>query len=606
LFTTSFSVILAALGFGFLVLVHELGHFFAAKWMGVRVEAFSIGFGPALKRKWGQTEYRLSIIPLGGYVKMAGEERKDDAASEPAPDEFYGKSVGQRSVVFAAGVFMNILFGFIFFIVAYGVGVPVVPAEVGGVVPGSPAWRAGLREGDEIVRVEHIHGNLDFEDVKTSIILADRGERISMRVKRDGFDRHVAIAPEYNEERGLMSGGILPPDRPVLAPRERADEARALYEAGLRGGDRITQVQVAGRPPVDVERPFDFVAAVESSRGKPVRITFERDGVVREPVEVEPKLPEDPSWLVGIRFSASAEVKQVREGSWADIAGIREADRIVAVEKAPVGSALEARELLDGAHDRVTNILIERGGKQRTLTVPAHRRENDTDWALAFGEIEPLVGAVTPGLPASEAGIAPGDRIVAVDGTSVTEAAAISRVLAGSGGRELRVTLRRNGGERTISLRPVRRWSLPVVWKAGREVMQTDALEAVGLGARKSFQWIIRVYATVKGLIRGSISPRHLSGPVTIFRVTYYASADSLGFLLYILAVISVNLGIVNLLPIPILDGGHLLFAALEKIRGKPLSVRLQAIASYVGLALLLSVFVVALWNDIRLIVVGF
>jgi len=128
----------AAVGFGLLILVHELGHFLAAKWMGVRVEVFSLGFGrPLLKKKGAQTTYQICAIPFGGYVKMAGEE--EDPGKPAPPDNFNSKSVGQRSIIFAAGVVMNIIFGFLVFMLAYRVGVPVVPAKAGELQPGSPA-----------------------------------------------------------------------------------------------------------------------------------------------------------------------------------------------------------------------------------------------------------------------------------------------------------------------------------------------------------------------------------------------------------------------------------------------------------------------------------
>ena len=148
---TAKGIVEAAIGFGVLIFVHELGHFLAAKWIGVRVDAFSLGFGPSLKKKWGETEYRLGICPLGGYVKMAGEEPTPD--KPPQPGEFYSKSVGQRAVVFGAGVFMNLVFGFIAFMLAYQFGVPVLPATVGR----RPARLARLERGPQARRPHRAH-----------------------------------------------------------------------------------------------------------------------------------------------------------------------------------------------------------------------------------------------------------------------------------------------------------------------------------------------------------------------------------------------------------------------------------------------------------------
>ncbi len=186
MFSDTFFAIEAFIGFSLLILVHELGHFLAAKWMGVTVEIFSLGFGPVLlRKKWGGTEYRLSLVQIGGYVKMAGEEPQPDRP--PAPGDFYAKSVGQRAFVFVAGVTMSLVFGFLVFILAYRVGVPVMPAVVGYAEPGSPAWKIGLRAGDVIRKIDDISPPLDFEDLKTTVTLKRRGKGIRSWIADLGF-----------------------------------------------------------------------------------------------------------------------------------------------------------------------------------------------------------------------------------------------------------------------------------------------------------------------------------------------------------------------------------------------------------------------------------
>ena len=135
-------------------------------------------------------------------------------------------------------------------------------------------------------------------------------------------------------------------------------------------------------------------------------------------------------------------------------------------------------------------------------------------------------------------------------------------------------------------------------------MMRAGFLRSVTLGTRKALQWIVRIYGTLRSLLLGEVSARHLSGPIAIGYVTYEAAKRGVGMLCYILGVLSVNLGVVNLLPIPILDGGHILFLAVEKVRGRPVSEKVRAAAGYVGLALLLSIMLLAFWNDIWGIVV--
>ena len=273
---------------------------------------FSLGFGPSLKKKWGETEYRLGICPIGGYVKMAGEEPTPD--KPPQPGDFYSKSVGRRSVVFVAGVFMNLVFGFIAFMIAYRIGVPVQPAVVGGVQPGSPAWNVGLKRGDVIEAIRGVSPPIDWEDLSATVMLAARGEGVRLSVNRDGKRFDVVVYPEYSKSRGLPSAGIQPPDTLVLAEvpkaRKSKDEENAdldrLFQAGLKPGDTITAVQVAGASePTRVATPDDFELAVSDCDGKPVRVFYRRGAEPAEQsVSVEPEQVGRPRWL-GIVFSSS-------------------------------------------------------------------------------------------------------------------------------------------------------------------------------------------------------------------------------------------------------------------------------------------------------------
>src|SRR5437660_4982438 len=143
-----------ALGLGFVIFLHELGHFLLAKWNGVKVEKFSIGFGPTLLgMRRGETEYVIAAIPLGGFVKMLGEAPEDEQNKSTDPRAYPNKSVGARMAIISAGVIMNVILGMACFVYAYGQGMIESPAKVSGVVPGSPAYKAGLRAGDEIVAI---------------------------------------------------------------------------------------------------------------------------------------------------------------------------------------------------------------------------------------------------------------------------------------------------------------------------------------------------------------------------------------------------------------------------------------------------------------------
>ena len=204
----SSNVILVIIGVGLLIFVHELGHFLVAKKVGVRVYAFSLGFGPAIIRKQiGETDYRISLIPLGGYVKLAGEQREDSNTGEDW--EFMSKKPWQRASVLVAGVTCNTILAFIAFIIAFRVGVPFITAEIGQTLPGGPAWEAGIRPGDKIVRIDNVT-DPDFEDIFISVALNDSPEGINMEIERDNVTFEVNVIPKYDASVGVQRIGIAP------------------------------------------------------------------------------------------------------------------------------------------------------------------------------------------------------------------------------------------------------------------------------------------------------------------------------------------------------------------------------------------------------------
>ena len=610
--SSAISIIEAVVGFSLLIFVHELGHFLAAKWQGIRVEVFSLGFGPCLKRQRGDTEYRLSLIPLGGYVKLAGEE--PSAGKKPKPDEFYAKTAGRRAIVFVAGVVMNIVFGFVFFILAYQVGVPVVPAKVGMVESGSPAWKLGIKRGDVITRVNDLKSDLDFEDLKTTVVLAGKGEKISLEIERDGHRFEVGLVPAYDKELGRMYAGIAPYSDAIIAEFDATkrrkqrygtdygdpDDFATIFEAGLQAGDRITSVHLDGRPePMPVLTPEDFFYAVDSSGGKPVRIAFARNGVSQPPVTVMPAEVGADAWRVGVVLGSTNTLAAVRENSWADDAGFKEGDTITSVGNKPSRSASEAVKALDATAEKGLKVVVLRAGAEKILHVATRKDGKETLAVLAFESEELFIDIADPGYPAETAGIEPGDRVISVNGEPINETADFQKIVRKSKGLKMRIAWQRNGEKMQADVTPAKRWMIAVPWEPTQMKTRAGIGRSFRLGARKSYQWIVRIYMTLRSLLLRNLSPRHLSGPLSIVYITYAAARTSVGTLFYFLAVLSVNLGVINLLPIPVLDGGHLLFTGIEKVRGKPLSERIRAAAGYAGLVLILSIFVVAFWNDI-------
>jgi len=601
-------IVEAVIGFSLLIFVHELGHFLAAKFCGVRVEVFSLGFGPPLLRKrLGATEYRISLIQLGGYVKMAGEEPQPGRS--PQPGDFYAKPVGQRALVFGAGVGMSLVFGFLIFILAYRVGVPVMPAVVGQVHPGSPAWKAGLRRGDRILKIDDISPPIDFEDLRTTIALAAPGRGIRLEVARGGKTFGCLLHPQYEPRAGLQMAGIYEPVTMVVGepagPGRDSPEQEAVqdvFKAGLKPGDTVTAVELSDGQFIPVATPQEFQDAVDQSGGQPVRIHFSRGGKDMPPLAVRPRPLGPPRWL-GVRFGSNV-VEAVRPGSWAEGVGFAEGDEVVAVGGEPCSSRGGVIRLLDAARGREVVVRVRRDAEVLNLSVPPRPAGSSVEDAVAF-VTDLVVDSCLPGYPAQRAGMRSGDRIVAADGKRVTDAVELARILGEAEGRPVKVAWMRGDSRMEATIVPQRRWVVQVPFKPLQDVVRAGFLGSCRLGARKTYQWIVRVYATLKGLVSGRLSVRHLSGPLAIGYFTYAAARRGFGTLLYILGVLSVNLGVLNLLPIPVLDGGHLLFAFLEKARGRPVSERIRAAASYVGLSVLGAVILLAFWNDIRSLFFG-
>lgn len=201
---------------GIIIFIHELGHFLSAKWMGVKVLKFSLGFGPKLAgRKYGDTEYCISSIPLGGYVKMLGEEPGEELKAEEKSLAFNYQPVWKRFVIVASGPVFNILFAVIIFFLVFLSGFPVLVPEIGSVMPDSPAEIAKLIKGDRIIGIDGI--TINQWDEMTTLIHNNPGKPMRFKIKRDGNRFTLSITPErkkvkdiFGEEKEVGLIGIRP------------------------------------------------------------------------------------------------------------------------------------------------------------------------------------------------------------------------------------------------------------------------------------------------------------------------------------------------------------------------------------------------------------
>ncbi|MHC4541805.1 MAG: site-2 protease family protein, partial [Planctomycetota bacterium] len=303
------NVLLVLLGFGAVVLVHEFGHFVVAKSSGIKVEAFSLfmppillgvqrtengirfrilpeiltkkddesgegalGFTVGRKGKASETEYRIGLIPFGGFVKMLGQ---DDTAAVKASDDprsYANKPVHIRAAVLTAGVTFNVVSAVVIFMVAFLKGIDLPPAVVGGVLPNSPAAHAGLREGDEVVEIAGKAKDLDFSNIALEAALSGRDEKVPLRVRHaDGEEEALSLIAEPLPNEPMRGFGIVAPLDLTIANLAKSDADELFQRTGLRPEDRI--VAIDGRP---VGSHWDLAEVVRDSLRPAVMLSVER------------------------------------------------------------------------------------------------------------------------------------------------------------------------------------------------------------------------------------------------------------------------------------------------------------------------------------------
>lgn len=528
---------------GGLVFVHELGHFIVAKLLGVKVLRFSIGFGPRLL--WwtrGETEYRISALPLGGYVKMAG----DVPGEEPTPEDrgrgFYEQQPWKRIVIGVAGPASNFLFPVLLFTLVWITqnGAVIPGAAVGAVVPGSAAERAGLQPGDRILTVaapgQGARELRAWPDLVRAI--SDHpGERLAVVVDRGGRTEALEVVPETEERfngveterRGVI--GITPTwPAPVVAPV-------APGAAGpLAPFDEVTKVDG-----VAVAHFGEIGRAFAAAGCRPVDLEVRRgEGDARALLLLAgvPTCAGDRPSIVSVQKEVSAVVGRVEAGSPAAQAGLARGDVITAVDGRPIRTFRDL-DSLEGTLKPGVPIALSLSGDRTVRFAPQTELVKDRSTGEKVQQFVLGFGSVTPA-PAF-----PG----ALDVT--------------------RVRFERGLGE--------------IVAAAAGETWHMTRLTAVGIAK----------------ILTGQISHRQVGGIITLFDQSAEAAAAGLGTLLFWMALVSVNLGIMNLLPIPVLDGGHIVAALVEQVTRRPLSMRVREVATYVGLLLLGLLMILAFRNDI-------
>jgi regulator of sigma E protease len=432
---------------GVLVAFHELGHFLAARWVGVKVLKFSLGFGPKIfGRQVGETEYLLSAIPLGGYVKLFGEDEAEAVTADDRRRSFVHQNLWGKVLIVAAGPGFNFILAYLIFAGWLATGAPLfVPtfkdlsADVEAMVPGSPADQAGMQLGDKVTKV-------NGRDISTRTELFDavaksNGQPLTLEVLRDGQPKTLTVTP-----------------------------AAAL-----------------GHTPT----------------------------------------AEGPLYSLGIE-ETPALVTSVMHGSPASQAGLLAGDRVVSIDGQPIYTWSQMTGIVKDHPNQALKLEVLRDSHRIPLTV-----------------------------------------------TPSAEKATVN-------GKQVEV------GKIGIS-------------GPGRSVMRSSSpLLSLYNGLEATWGWTELTAIGLYKMVVGDISSKNIGGPLTIANISGEAASQGAASVVFLIAILSINLGVLNLLPIPILDGGHLLFFLIEGILRKPLGERQREMAQQVGLVLLVGVMIFAFWNDLE------
>jgi regulator of sigma E protease len=479
------SIIIAGIVLGIIIVIHELGHFLVAKFFKIKVETFSVGFGPRLIgfRK-GDTDYRISAFPLGGYVKMAGETPMDEVKG--LDYEFLSKPKWQRFLVASAGPAMNVILAvaLITGLYIYGTDVPeflIGQAVVNVVEPGSPADRAGIKPGDQIVSFDG-KNKPDWQDVQNTV-LVNPGRALPITIDRNGQTMQFTVTPERKGREEAGDVGMYPVIRTIVQDVQLNSPAS---RAGVKPGDEIirvngTDLRTSGRT---------LQQTIQQMTEKTFPITVLRGGEAQVP---------------GAGSLGSAE--QPKEGIFA--------------------SLWNGTKRLFGGNRVGTNVVPS--------SLDSHPIE---------GEPKEVELQVTPEMRDGRRMIGIGIQFPSVH----------------------------------VKLSPV---------QAFEKSIQSNKENAA------------LIFQVIGRLVRREASLKQLDGPVGIVAVSGQAYQAGFATLLTFMALISLNLGILNILPIPILDGGVILLLIIESLMGRDLTLRMKERIVQVSFVFLLMLTVIVIYNDV-------
>lgn len=535
---------------GLLIFVHELGHYLVAVYFGVRVETFSLGFGKKLfTYKRGDTSYCLSMIPLGGYVKMYGDDPSVVVPDDQKPFAFLYKPVWPRIAIVVAGPLMNLFFAILIFGVISMLGEEMPGAKIGDITSETVAYASGFRSGDTIVKVNGTPVE-QWKEIK-DLIESSPEQSLHFSVKREvtGAAEEVIATPALKRNEFLFT-----------------TNRQVGKIEGLTLDSVSTMIGVPDSKSLAATSGLKTLDIIEAIDGHPVSFWREVENIfANAPID-------KTSWSLTVRTFS---------------------------EKTEHITDLPTREV--------------------KIELPANTPADGRLATLGLVRSDLFLLSVTAGSPASRVGMMTGDEVTHINGVKIKSwQDVLDKVKAFQPEQKhISFTVLHDGLTRDVKVTPElfelptdqgameKRFAIgvrPAILLAPNSVYLqkfSNPIVALGYGIGQSYEWSKLIAISFLRLIQNEVSAKNIGGVITIGRVASKSFEVGMVAFLKMMAVISINLFILNLLPVPVLDGGHLLFFSIEALKGAPISFRKMEIAQQVGLVLLLSLMIFALFNDI-------
>lgn len=594
---------LALVGLGFLIFIHELGHYIVARRVGMKVEVFSIGFGKPI-RSWEfqGVKWQLCYLPFGGYVKIAGMEKKGSLEPHQIPDGFFGKGPAARIKVALAGPLVNFAFAFLVFLVIWLSGGQEKPFQqhtnvIGYVDTGSQLYDEGLRPGDKITTFAHepTDGVQKLIQMDVHLHAKDNlleGKKISYSTGQQ---------TPFSDTLSSQNAGILPASYVIFS--EFTSSNSPLTGTGIQKGDRILWVngnyifsnaQLStvlndNKTALTIQRG-DSTFFTSVPRQKIAELDF--DAQVRTELEdwqhaaqIEGKLPDlyfIPCSLTHDGVVTNSSLMEIQTG-----------DRIVAVEGTPTSNV---EQILTQLQQNKMLIIVDRSPASG---IPSWKSADDL-----------FISSFHPEDVAQISSTIGTDHPVTAAGSLVLLPTVTTKPLSD-------LTLYPSFSSRMQQQYDLMKKSIDKIDNPEERAKQMSLFEQMQkrlvLGIDPQDRQVaynpspIRLFAdsldqtwrTLTHLATGFVSPKNLTGPIGIVQVLQISWASGIKSALFWLGFISLNLAILNLLPIPVLDGGHILFAGIEVVTKKPIRARTMEKLIIPFVVLMIGLFIYITYNDL-------